>query len=112
MPPSKILQGRCVEPGGSFHKRNKFFQSILFFVQIQKPTKCQSILVKGSLELDVEKSIQNYTFAFKNKLYKNSETEIGQKIRTNLEHVETAKCKDKKKKKMMNYISSKQVTKG
>ena len=25
MPPSKILQGRCVKPGASFHGRNKFF---------------------------------------------------------------------------------------
>ena len=25
LPPSKILQGRCVKPGASFHGRNKFF---------------------------------------------------------------------------------------
>ena len=52
----------------------------------------------------------HYTFFCKNKLYKNNEAEIGQKIRTNLEHFEAGKCKDKKI-KMMNYISSKHVTK-
>ena len=29
MPPSNILQGRGVEPGASFHGRNKFFFNIL-----------------------------------------------------------------------------------
>ena len=28
MPPSKILQGRCVEPGASFHGKNKFFKPV------------------------------------------------------------------------------------
>ena len=49
-------------------------------------------------------------FFCKNKLCKNNEAEIGQKIRTNLEHFEAQKFRDKKI-KMMNYISSKQVTK-
>ena len=34
----------------------------------------------------------------KNKLYKNNEVEISQKIRTNLEHFESGKFKDKKNK--------------
>ena len=34
-------------------------------------------------------------FFCKNKLYKNSEAEIGQKIKKNLEHFEAGKCKDK-----------------
>ena len=40
-------------------------------------------------------SVQHFR---KSKLYKNNEAEIGQKIRTNLEHLETGKCKDKKNK--------------
>ena len=36
-------------------------------------------------------------FFCKNKLYKNNEAEIGQKIRTNLEHFEAGKCKGKTK---------------
>ena len=43
-------------------------------------------------------SKNSYTlFLYKNKLYKNNEAELGQKIRTNLEHFEAGKCKDKKK---------------
>ena len=52
----------------------------------------------------------SYAFFNKNKLYKNNEAEIGQKIRTNLENFEDGKCKDKKI-KMMNYIFSKHLTK-
>ena len=37
-------------------------------------------------------------FFRKNKLYKNNEAETGQKIRTNLEHSEAAKYKDKRNK--------------
>ena len=39
-------------------------------------------------------------FLYKNKLYKNNEAELGQKIRTNLEHFEAGKCKDKKNDKL------------
>ena len=46
-----------------------------------------------------------YTFFCKNELYKNNEAEIGQKIRTNLEHFEAGKCKDKKYIKMISHIS-------
>ena len=38
------------------------------------------------------------TLFCKNKLYKNNEVEISQKIRTNLEHFESGKFKDKKNK--------------
>ena len=50
-------------------------------------------------------------FFCKNKLYKINEAEIGQKIRTNLENFEAEKCKDKKKIKRMDCISSKHFTK-
>ena len=40
-----------------------------------------------------------FCFFCKNKLYKNNEADTGQKIRTNLEHFEAGKCKDKKKNK-------------
>ena len=39
-----------------------------------------------------------FWFFCKNKLYKNNEADTGQKIRTNLEHFEAGKCKDKKNK--------------
>ena len=41
-------------------------------------------------------SLQQYLFFYKNKPYKNDEAEIGQKIRTNLEHFEAGECRDKK----------------
>ena len=51
-------------------------------------------------------------FFCKNKLYKNNKAEIGQKLKSNLEHFEAGKCKDnKKKEKDELYISSKHVTK-
>ena len=43
-------------------------------------------------------------FFCKNKLYKNSEAEIGQKIRINLQHFEAGKCKDKKNKNDELYL--------
>ena len=39
MPPSKILPGRCVKPGASFHTSRFFFNIPEIFVQIHKTTK-------------------------------------------------------------------------
>ena len=44
MPPSKILQGRCVKPGASFHRRDSFSSRFFFSISeisanIRKPTK-------------------------------------------------------------------------
>ena len=44
MPPSKILQGRCVKPGASFHGRDSFSSRFFFSISeisanIRKPTK-------------------------------------------------------------------------
>ena len=55
IPPSKTLQGRCVEPVASFHKRKEFFYSQFFFniseisAQIQKPTKYWSEAATGGV---------------------------------------------------------------
>ena len=56
--------------------------------------------------------MSNTLFFIRKKIYKNDENKLEQItiIRTNLEHFEVGKFKDKKI-KMMNYISSKHVTK-
>ena len=44
---SKILQGKCVKPGASFHGRNKFFSSIFLqhFQDFRENKKTNEILV-------------------------------------------------------------------
>ena len=51
-----------------------------------------------------------YTFFIRTNFIRN-EAEISQKIRTNLERFKAGECKDKKKRKIINYISSKHVRK-
>ena len=55
MPPSKILQGRCIKPGASFHRKKVFLVgfSLAFprFPQILKKR------LNKSLKMKVEKNI-------------------------------------------------------
>ena len=53
----------------------------------------------------VQQFINCYFFC-KNRLYKNNEAEIGQKIRTNLYHFEIGKCKDKNKNNELYFFKT------
>ena len=84
----------------TYHEEQSFANNYLIFWRLcfsLKTSYKELIWCTKNLNAHIPTFHKHWSFC-KNRLYKTNEAEIGEKIKTNLEHFEAGKCKDKNNK--------------